>query len=118
VASAYTCSFPTAVASTTSTTATYEALDRLRRAGDDDATREHLRRLGVEAPPYVDDTAPHEPPLRALSLASRKSATLGCAYCYAEGGSFGGPATSMELQTALDSVDLLFGEWKPANGST
>jgi uncharacterized protein len=48
--------------------------------------------------------------VRALSLAVAQKCNLGCTYCYAQGGSFGGPATSMELQTALDSVDLLFSD--------
>jgi uncharacterized protein len=48
--------------------------------------------------------------VRALSLAVAQKCNLGCTYCYAQGGSFGGAATSMELDTALASVDLLFGD--------
>jgi uncharacterized protein len=67
-------------------------------------------RLGVDAPAYVDDGPPQQPPVRALSLAVAQKCNLGCTYCYAQGGSFGGAATSMELDTALASVDLLFGD--------
>ncbi len=88
----------------------YERLDRLRRAGDSAALGALLEELGVDAPRYVDDVPPHEPPVRALSLAVAQKCNLGCTYCYAQGGSFGGAATSMELQTALDSVDLLFSD--------
>ncbi|MGH3774174.1 MAG: SPASM domain-containing protein [Pseudonocardiaceae bacterium] len=90
--------------------ATYAQLDRMRRSGDEGSLRELLQRLGVDAPHYVDDAAPQEPPVRALSLAVAQKCNLGCTYCYAQGGSFGGPATSMALSTALASVDLLFGD--------
>ena len=90
--------------------ATYAQLDDMRRSGDEGQLRELLQRLGVDAPRYVDDAAPQEPPVRALSLAVAQKCNLGCTYCYAQGGSFGGPATSMELSTALASVDLLFGD--------
>ncbi|MGH3918650.1 MAG: SPASM domain-containing protein [Pseudonocardiaceae bacterium] len=90
--------------------ATYAQLDRMRHSGDESSLRELLQRLGVDAPHYVDDAAPQEPPVRALSLAVAQKCNLGCTYCYAQGGSFGGPATSMALSTALASVDLLFGD--------
>ncbi len=88
----------------------YEQVDRARRAGDETALSDLLARLGVDAPAYVDDTPPARPPVRALSLAVAQKCNLGCTYCYAEGGSFGGAAKSMELATALASVDLLFSD--------
>jgi uncharacterized protein len=89
---------------------TYALLDGLRRSGDEDELRRALQRLGVDSAAYVDDEPPHEPPVRALSLAVAQKCNLGCTYCYAQGGSFGGPATSMALDTALASVDLLFSD--------
>ncbi|MGH3822908.1 MAG: radical SAM protein [Pseudonocardiaceae bacterium] len=89
-------------------TATYAQLETLRRSGDEDTVRGLLQRLGVDAASYIDDATPREPPVRALSLAVAQKCNLGCTYCYAQGGSFGGPATSMALDTALASVDLLF----------
>ncbi|MGH3693172.1 MAG: SPASM domain-containing protein [Pseudonocardiaceae bacterium] len=93
-------------------TATHAQLDALLHGGEETETalRELLARLGVDAPAYIDDAAPLEPPVRALSLAVAQKCNLGCTYCYAQGGSFGGPATSMELPTALASVDLLFSD--------
>ncbi len=88
----------------------YERIDRLRRSGDSAALAALLEEIGVDAPRYVDDTPPREPPVRALSLAVAQKCNLGCSYCYAQGGGFGGAATRMELQTALDSVDLLFSD--------
>jgi len=88
----------------------FAQLDRVRRLADPAELGDLLRRLGVDAPAYVDDTPPSRPPVRALSLAVAQKCNLGCSYCYAQGGSFGAAATSMALETALASVDLLFGE--------
>ena len=90
--------------------ATWRQLEDLQRSGNDSGLAELLGRLGVQAPAYVDDAPPVEPPIRALSLAVAQKCNLGCSYCYAEGGSFGGPAADMGLQTALASVDLLFSQ--------
>ncbi|MQB46510.1 radical SAM protein [Rhizobium sp. ICMP 5592] len=53
----------------------------------------------------------HDPvvpaPVHALSLAIAQKCNLGCAYCYAEEGSFGGPAKNMPLETATASVEML-----------
>lgn len=89
---------------------TYSELGALCGSGDEGELSGLLQRLGVDAAPYIDDVAPHEPPVRALSLAVAQKCNLGCTYCYAQGGSFGGPATSMALDTALASVDLLFSD--------
>lgn len=90
--------------------ATSAQLEALLNGGTEGELSGLLQRLGVDAAPYIDDVAPHEPPVRALSLAVAQKCNLGCTYCYAQGGSFGGPATSMALETALASVDLLFGD--------
>ncbi|HEY4604137.1 MAG TPA: SPASM domain-containing protein [Blastococcus sp.] len=94
---------------------TYALLDMLVRSGDTAGLREELARLGVDGTPYVDDVPPAEPPVRALSLAVAQKCNLGCTYCYADGGSFGGPAASMPLDTAMASVDLLFSEVTPGD---
>lgn len=94
---------------------TYALLDMLARSGDTASLREELARLGVDGTPYVDDVPPAEPPVRALSLAVAQKCNLGCTYCYADGGSFGGPAASMPLDTAMASVDLLFSEVAPGD---
>ncbi len=84
------------------------------RAGvDREAVRALLADLGVEERRYVDDAAPQAPPVRALSLAVAQKCNLGCTYCYAQQGEFGGPARSMPEETARASVDLLFSEVGP-----
>ena len=77
------------------------------RATGDEAVRAMLRGLGLDAPPRVDDTPLAAPPLHALSLAVAQSCNLGCTYCYAEGGQFGGAATNMTSEVAERAVDRL-----------
>jgi uncharacterized protein len=91
---------------------TFAMLDAARRDGDADLAG-LLRRLGLDGDPYVDDDPPAAPPVRALSLAVAQKCNLGCSYCYAEQGSFGGPSRSMPETLALQSVDLLLGEVEP-----
>lgn len=91
---------------------TYSAVDAARRGGDA-ALGELLTRLGLDAPRYVDDAPVREPPVRALSLAVAQKCNLGCTYCYAQQGSFGGPAQQMPEETALASLELLFGDVAP-----
>lgn len=86
--------------------ATYEALARASAAGDD-AVDHELSRLGLGGTRFVDDTPPHLPAVRALSLAVAQTCNLGCTYCYARQGSFGGEPASMALDVALASVELL-----------
>lgn len=59
-----------------------------------------------------DDT-PATPRTRALSLAVAQSCNLGCGYCYAQGGDFGGAAKRMDLATATAAIDLLLAETQP-----
>ncbi|MBV9460486.1 MAG: SPASM domain-containing protein [Bradyrhizobium sp.] len=54
--------------------------------------------------------APRDPPLRSLSLAVAQSCNLGCTYCYAQEGSFGGKAREMAWRTAETAVRRLFAE--------
>jgi uncharacterized protein len=84
------------------------ALDALLESGDEPAIEQRLRQLGVDASPLIDDTPVSSPPLRALSLAVAQKCNLGCTYCYAQQGQFGGAAKNMPLEVALDAVALLF----------
>lgn len=66
-----------------------------------------LDELGVRGDPYVDDVPLDAPPLHALSLAIAQKCNLGCTYCYAQQGQFGGEARNMEREAAERAVDLL-----------
>jgi|SRR5579859_3576264 len=79
----------------------------------DAALDEFLKELGVSGEPRIGDDAPESPPVRALSLAVAQKCNLGCAYCYAHQGDFGGAAKNMPVETALRAVDLLFSEVQP-----
>lgn len=85
----------------------FEALDAARHARDEETSRRLLAELGVSEPPFIDDQPVEFPPVRALSLAVAQKCNLGCTYCYAQQGDFGGPARNMPLPTALEAVDLL-----------
>src|SRR5271170_170639 len=65
-----------------------------------------LDRLGLRGAPFVDDTPLSSPPIHALSLAIAQKCNLGCSYCYAEQGEFGGRAKDMSSETANQAVDL------------
>jgi len=66
-----------------------------------------LVKYGLDAPPFVTDTPPQSFPLRSISLAVAQKCNLGCTYCYAEGGDFGGPAKNMPEEIAFASIERL-----------
>jgi uncharacterized protein len=92
---------------------TFERLDAARLGGDSIAIDELLHGFGLDLQKLVDDTPPAEPQVRALSLAVAQKCNLGCSYCYAQQGSFGGPAKNMPLHTAMLAVDLLLRDISP-----
>jgi len=61
---------------------------------------------------------PRSVPVRALSLAVAQKCNLGCTYCYAQQGAFGGAARSMELNVAYASVDRLVQDAPPCEPIT
>jgi uncharacterized protein len=78
-----------------------------------DATGALLAAHGLGLRRYIGDEPPLDPPLRALSLTVAGRCNLGCTYCYAEGGGFGGPAREMAWEVAEASVRRLLAETKP-----
>lgn len=72
-----------------------------------------LAEYGLDAVPAVDDRPPRDPPPHALSLAVAQQCNLGCSYCYARQGDFGGPAKVMTLDTAQRAVDWLLEHTTP-----
>lgn len=82
------------------------ALDEAARRGGAAAERALLASLGLLGPPAIGpELAP--PPVSALSLAIAQRCNLACGYCYADGGSFGGPAQAMSWDTARAAIDGL-----------
>jgi uncharacterized protein len=66
-----------------------------------------LNELGLGGAPFIDDEPLSAPPVHALSLAIAQKCNLGCTYCYAEQGEFGGAARNMTREAAEQAVDLL-----------
>jgi uncharacterized protein len=77
----------------------------LRASDDEDQA---IRYFGLDAPAYIDDAAPLDPPVRSLSLAVAQKCNLACTYCYAQQGDFGNVPKDMSTEVADRSVDLLF----------
>lgn len=74
-----------------------------------------LREYDLHAAPRIDDTPLQAPPVHALSLAIAQKCNLGCSYCYAQQGEFGGKAKNMSLELAKQAVDLLVREASPGS---
>jgi uncharacterized protein len=88
-----------------------KAAETLRQAlasNDREAVDRLLIQFGVTLPPLINNQPVVSPPLRSLSLAIAQKCNLGCTYCYAQQGEFGGGAKSMSAEIALRAVDLLF----------
>jgi uncharacterized protein len=87
-----------------------EAAETLRQAlaaDDREAVDRLLIQFGITLSPLIDDRPIVSPPLRSLSLAIAQKCNLGCTYCYAQQGEFGGGAKAMSAEMALRAVDLL-----------
>jgi uncharacterized protein len=79
----------------------------LEEEGASDAFGALLVESGLGGQPLIDDQPLAAPATHALSLAVAQKCNLGCTYCYAQQGEFGGAAKNMALQTAERAVDLL-----------
>lgn len=73
-------------------------------------TEELLAEFGLAAPDYISDQPLVDPPVRSLSLAIAQKCNLGCTYCYAQEGSFGGRQKDMDAHAAMRAVEMLFAD--------
>ena len=75
---------------------------------------ETLRALAQDVSPLgsrrIDGTALRPPPLQTLSLNVAQACNMGCSYCYAGKGTFGGKSKLMLDDVARASVDRLIAE--------
>lgn len=96
-----------------------EALWEELRAEDAGGRRDKLDSLLAElaAPggPYIGPEPPEPLPLAAISLNVAQSCNMGCAYCYADEGRFGGRARAMRPETARGVIDRLIAEASPGS---
>lgn len=91
----------------------FAELERAAVSRDNTSVNSLLVAYGLDAAPYVDDTPLDAPPIRSLSLAVAQKCNLGCTYCYAQEGDFGGAAKEMPAAVAQRSVELLFSDVQP-----
>ncbi|MDC1162115.1 radical SAM protein [Tenacibaculum sp.] len=94
------------------TEATIESLFQLK---DEQSIIYQLAAMGIDPKPLIDDTPLANPPLHALSLAIAQKCNMGCTYCYAQQGDFGGPSKKMSLETAKSAINLLIDQRKPGD---
>lgn len=87
-------------------------VDTAVSAGEDAVAR-LLERYGLASSPYIDDVPLQDPPIRALSLAVAQKCNLGCAYCYAQGGDFGGVPRNMSWPIARAAIERLIDAAEP-----
>jgi uncharacterized protein len=74
--------------------------------------------LGLLSPSHPSPAAPESAAVKALSLAIAQKCNLGCSYCYAQQGGFGGKPRDMAETVARDSVDRLLAEASPGETVT
>jgi uncharacterized protein len=85
------------------------ALEMSLLMGDTARAELMARMLGMgSTPPDAKSSPPKSVPVKALSLAIAQKCNLGCSYCYAQQGTFGGNARDMSPGVAKASVDRLF----------
>ena len=84
-----------------------ETLQQGLASNDREAVDRLLIQFGITLSPLIDDRPLASPPLRSLSLAVAQKCNLGCTYCYAQQGDFGGGAKAMSIEMASRAVDLL-----------
>lgn len=94
-------------------TSTSNRVEAALAHGDREEIQRILTQLGLDAPAAIDDQPLVSPPMHALSLAVAQKCNLGCTYCYAQQGDFGGPAKNMSFETASRAVDLLLDSCTP-----
>ncbi|PTT76483.1 radical SAM protein [Pelomonas sp. HMWF004] len=84
-------------------------------SADGAALEQLLQAHALLAEPYIDHQPLDAPPAHAVSLAVAQKCNLGCTYCYAGQGEFGGKARNMAEPVAHQSVDWLLDQAAPGS---
>ncbi|WFU44158.1 radical SAM protein [Bradyrhizobium sp. CB82] len=87
-----------------------DVLDATLRLGDPGRAELTALAFGIMTPVAMQTRAPANVPVKAISLAVAQTCNLGCTYCYAQQGTFGGTASSMPPDVARAAIDRLVGE--------
>ena len=72
-----------------------------------------IEQIVAGQPRRIDDAPLAPPPLQSLSLNLAQACNMGCAYCYADAGTFGGKARMMSIDVARAATDRLLAEAAP-----
>lgn len=82
-------------------------LDATLRLGDLGRAELAALAFGIVTPALKEVEAPKSVPVKAISLAVAQKCNLGCTYCYAQQGTFGGKAGNMPPDVAKAAIDQL-----------
>jgi uncharacterized protein len=85
----------------------YGRLEAAVMAGGEHEIAALLEKAGLGGSPLIDGAPLTRPAIHALSLAIAQKCNLGCTYCYAQQGEFGGAGKNMPLEEATQAVELL-----------
>jgi uncharacterized protein len=85
-------------------------LDATLRLGEAGRAELAALALGIVNPAVDDFDTPSSVPVKAISLAVAQKCNLGCTYCYAQQGTFGGAAGNMPPDVARAAIDRLVQE--------
>jgi uncharacterized protein len=93
-------------------------LDAILRLGDVGRAEMAALAFGVLTPPARRVEAPKSVPVKAISLAVAQKCNLGCTYCYAQQGTFGGAEGNMPPEVAKAAIDHLIEAAQPGEALT
>jgi uncharacterized protein len=85
----------------------YSRFESAIEDGNSNEVSSLLDKIGLGGSPLIDDEPLSNPAIHALSLAIAQKCNLGCTYCYAQQGEFGGIGKNMALAEATRAVELL-----------
>ena len=94
------------------------ALDATLRFGDPGRAELTALAFGMLTPTAKEAEAPRSVPVKAVSLAVAQKCNLGCTYCYAQQGTFGGAAGNMLPDIAKAAIDQLVAAAEPGEAVT
>ena len=88
------------------------------RLGDPGRAELAALAFGIVTPTVKEVDAPKSVPVKAVSLAVAQKCNLGCTYCYAQQGTFGGAAGNMPPDVAKAAIDQLVQAAEPGETLT
>ena len=92
-----------------------ELLQRAEASGSPSLREAAFAALGLSSEQIIETAPPSRMPVRAFSLAIAQKCNLGCTYCYAEGGNFGGAPATMSRDVASAAVERLLAGFEQVN---